>query len=86
MKKSINHKNSLKWWIGAVVCAGLTACSFDSTLQPETEYEGDVPMQFFQAAVTAPVTRAVNSNYLTQGFMVSCWKGFGATLSCHPYR
>ena len=79
MKTSINHKNNLKWWIGAILCAGLTACSFDSTIQPEPEYEGDVPMQFFQAAMTTPVTRAVTANYLTQGFMVSCWKGFGGS-------
>ena len=65
--------------IGALVCAGLTACSFDSTVTPEQTFEGDIPMRFSQAAVTAPVTRAAGTSYLTQGFLVSCWKGFGGS-------
>lgn len=65
--------------IGMLLCAGLTACSFDSTVTPEQNFEGDIPMRFSQAAVTAPVTRAANTAYLTQGFLVSCWKGFGGS-------
>lgn len=38
-----------------------------------------VPMQFSQTVMSAPNTRAVTTtNYLTQGFLVSCWKGFGS--------
>lgn len=36
-------------------------------------------MQFNQAAISAPVTRSASTSYLTQGFLVSSWKGFGTS-------
>ena len=78
-----NHtiNKTLSWWTGALLlCASLTACSSDSTFLDEDTDDGRVPMQFSQAVMSAPVmkapTRAASSNYLTQGFLVSCWKGF----------
>ena len=52
------------------------SCSTDGTISPVDEHKDDVPMQFSQAAVSTPTTRATStSTALTQGFMVSCWKG-----------
>ena len=56
-----------------IACA---SCSTDGTISPVDEHKDDVPMQFSQAAVSTPTTRATStSTALTQGFMVSCWKG-----------
>ena len=42
--------------------------------------DGRVAMQFSQAVMSAPVTRAASSSsFLTEGFLVSCWKGFGSS-------
>ena len=79
MRTNTNHKNILIRWIGALVCAGLTACSFDSKITPERTADEEIPMRFYQNAVSAPVTRASQTSYLTQGFLVSCWKGFGGS-------
>ncbi len=76
-----NHRinKTLSWWIGALLCVSLTACTSDSTIQEEDVDDGSVPMQFSQAVMSAPVRRAASTtNYLTQGFLVSCWKGFGS--------
>lgn len=62
--------------IGALLCAGLTACSNDSVLFNQEVYDGEMPMQFSQALLSAPVTRATNVSFLNQGFLVSSWKGF----------
>lgn len=62
--------------IGALLCAGLTACSNDSVLSNQEVYDGEMPMQFSQALLSAPVTRATNVSFLNQGFLVSSWKGF----------
>ncbi|UKK62619.1 fimbrillin family protein [Prevotella communis] len=78
-----NHRinKTLSWWTGALLlCASLTACTSDSTIQEEDVDDGSVPMQFSQAVMSAPVRRAASTtNYLTQGFLVSCWKGFGSS-------
>ena len=75
-----NYNNHACWWIGALLmCVNLTACTSDSTIQEEDVDDGSVPMQFSQAVMSAPVRRAASTtNYLTQGFLVSCWKGFGS--------
>ena len=72
-----NYKNHACWWIGALLCVNLTACSSDSTIQGEDVYDGEIPMQFCQAAISAPITRSASTSYLTQGFLISSWKGFG---------
>ena len=72
-----NYKNHACWWIGALLCVNLTACSSDSTIQGEDVYAGEIPMQFCQAAISTPITRSASTSYLTQGFLVSSWKGFG---------
>lgn len=74
-----NHRinKTLSWWIGALLCASLTACSSDSTIQEEDTDDGSVPMQFSQTVMSARVSRAATTNYLAQGFLVSSWKGFG---------
>ena len=77
----LTSKYNLKtlWWIGALMCASLTACSADSTVEQIEEHENQTPMQFSQAAVTTPAaTRATTSSPLKQGFLVSCWKGIGS--------
>ena len=57
----------------------LTACSSDSTIQEEDVVDDySVPMQFSQAAINSPATRADGTSHnLEQGFLVSCWKAFG---------
>ncbi len=76
-----NYNNHACWWIGALLmCVNLTACTSDSTIQEEDVDDGSVPMQFSQAVMSAPVRRASSTtNYLTQGFLVSCWKGFATS-------
>ena len=71
----INHLNFIScWWVGALLCASLSACSSDSTVHEVEQPLEQIPMQFSQAAVTAPVTRAEGTPLL-QGFLVSCFKG-----------
>ena len=61
------------------MCA-CVSCSADGTVTDVNDHQTDVPMQFSQAAVTPPVTRAATtSSPLTQGFMVSCWKNINST-------
>ena len=72
-----NYNNHACWWIGALLCASLTACTSDSTIQEEVVDDGRVPMQFSQTVMSARVSRAATTNYLAQGFLVSSWKGFG---------
>ena len=74
----INNLNSIScWWVGALLCASLSACSSDTTIQDVEEHHDDVPMQFSQAEINSPATRAETVNSLTTGFLVSCWKAFG---------
>ncbi len=81
MKVQINIKNHLSsipcWWVGVLLCASLSACSSDTTIHDVEEQHDDVPMQFSQAAINSPATRAGSDNTLTTGFLVSCWKAFG---------
>lgn len=81
MKVQINIKNHLSsiscWMVGALLCASLLACSSDTTIHDVEEQHDDVPMQFSQAAINSPATRAGSDNTLTTGFLVSCWKAFG---------
>ena len=81
MKVQINIKNHLSsiscWWVGALLCASLSACSSDTTIHDVEEQHDDIPMQFSQAAINSPATRAGADNTLTTGFLVSCWKAFG---------
>ena len=79
MLNRISNTFNTLWWAGALLCASLTACTSDSTIQEEDVVDGSVPMQFSQNVMSAPVTRAVTTtNYLTQGFLVNCWKSFGS--------
>jgi hypothetical protein len=60
------------------MCA-FVSCSADGTVTDVNEHQTDVPMQFSQAAMNTPVTRAATtSSPLTEGFMVSCWKGINS--------
>ena len=76
-----NHRinKTLSWWIGALMCVSLTACSSDSTIGEEDVDDSSVPMQFSQAVMSAQTTRVTSTSYLTQGFLVNCWKGFGSS-------
>ena len=77
----INRLSSIScWWVGALLCASLSACSSDTTIHDVEEHHDDIPMQFGQAAVDASLTRAAatraeGSKTLEQGFLVSCFKG-----------
>ena len=74
----INHFSSIScWMVGTLLCASLSACSSDTTIHDVEEQHDDVPMQFSQAAINSPATRAGSDNTLTTGFLVSCWKAFG---------
>ena len=75
MRLIINHYIHTCWLIGALLCANLTACTSDSTILDEDIYTNKVAMQFSQAVMDATQTRSAQS--LQQGFLVSCWKGFG---------
>lgn len=64
------------------MCANLLACSSDATIHDVEEPQGQVPMQFSQAALNAPAeARALTrgSNLLKQGFLVSCYKNSNTT-------
>ena len=74
---SNNISSTSCWWVGALLCASLSACSSDTTIHDVEEQHDDVPMQFSQAAINSPATRAGADNTLTTGFLVSCWKAFG---------
>lgn len=77
MSHLFNHKIRYSWCVGAFMCASLTACTSDGTID-EVEPAEQLPMQFSQAALNTSVTRAA-SNPLAQGFLVSCYKGIGST-------
>lgn len=63
-----------------VTAAMVASCSSDSTIAEESNVTDQLPMQFSQAVMSAPVTRAASSSsFLTEGFLVSCWKGFGSS-------
>ena len=57
------------------------ACSSDSIIHDVEEPQGQVPMQFSQAAVNAPsIARATTrGTTLLQGFLVSCYKNSNST-------
>ena len=80
VKATFNHLKTISCWgIGALLCANLLACSSDATIHDVEEPQGQVPMQFSQAAIDSPAkARAVTrgSNLLTQGFLVSCYKSY----------
>ena len=74
----INHLKSIScWMVGALLCASLLACSSDTTVHEVEDPLEQIPMQFGQAAVDVPLTRAEGqgSKTLAQGFLVSCFKG-----------
>lgn len=63
-----------------VAAAMVASCSSDSTIAEESNVTDQLPMQFSQAVMSAPMTRAASSSsFLTEGFLVSCWKGFGSS-------
>ena len=63
------------------MCANLLACSSDATIHDVEEPQGQVPMQFSQAAIDSPAkARAVTrGTMLAQGFLVSCYKNSTST-------
>ena len=68
--------------VGALLCASLLACSSDTTVHEVEDPLEQIPMQFGQAAVDVPLTRAAATRAegqgpktLAQGFLVSCFKG-----------
>lgn len=76
MTRTIDRHTVACWVIGALLCTGMVSCFNDSTLSEPYVYDGEEPMQFSQAMLSAPATRAANVNFLNQGFLVSSWKGF----------
>lgn len=63
-------------FIGTLLCIGMASCFNDSTLFEQDVYDVDSPLQFNQAMMSAPQTRASNASFLSQGFLVNGWKGF----------
>ena len=78
MKRLYRYRQSFVWCVCALLCVCCTACSSDQTIHDVDDHQNDVPMQFSQAAISTPVTRAT-STALSQGFLVSCWKGVGTS-------
>lgn len=82
MAVNINRLYSISCYgIGALLCASLMACSSDSIINDVEEPQGQVPMQFSQAAVNAPsIARATTrGTILPKGFLVSCYKNSNTT-------
>ena len=81
MLNRISNKiyKTLSWWTGALLlCASLTACSSDSTIQEEDVYDNLTPMTFgssISQVAKARYTRSVSM--LEAGFKVGTWKNFG---------
>lgn len=74
---TFNHLKTISCWgIGALLCANLLACSSDATIHDVEEPQGQVPMQFSQAAIDSPAKAraASRGTMLEQGFLVSCYK------------
>ena len=76
MHKIINNYTQACWWIGALLCANLTACSSDSTIQEEDVYDNHTPMAFGSSLSSSEpaFTRGVTS--LEADFKVGTWKNF----------
>lgn len=80
------------WGIGALLCANLLACSSDSMVHDVEEPQDQIPMQFGQAAVDAPLTRAAatraasTTTFLEADFLVSCFKGNGMQEVMNKYE
>ena len=76
MHKIINNYTQACWWIGALLCANLTACSSDSTIQEEDVYDNHTPMAFGSSLSSSEPasTRGVTS--LEADFKVGTWKNF----------
>ena len=79
MHKIINNYTQACWWIGALLCANLTACSSDSTIQEEDVYDNHTPMAFGSSLSSSEpaFTRGVTS--LEADFKVGTWKNFNQT-------
>lgn len=79
---TFNHLKTISYWgIGALLCANLLACSSDATIHDVEEPQGQVPMQFSQAAIDSPAKAraASRGTMLEQGFLVSCYKNSNTT-------
>lgn len=76
LRKNTKKYNYTLWWAGALLCAGLTACTADSTIQEEDVVDNQTPMAFGTSLSTSEsaVTRAATS--LAAGFKVGTWKKF----------
>ena len=70
------HINIPCRWVGALLCASLSACSLDSTVQNEVDYDNRTPMAFGTSITSSEssVTRGVTS--LEADFKVGTWKNF----------
>ena len=82
VKATFNHLKTISCWgIGALLCANLLACSSDATIHDVEEPQGQVPMQFSQAAIDSPAKAraASRGTMLEQGFLVSCYKNSTST-------
>lgn len=76
LRKNTKKYNFTLWWAGALLCASLTACTVDSTIQNEDVYDNQTPMAFGTSLATSEsaATRAATS--LADGFKVGTWKKY----------
>ena len=74
LRKNTKNYNFTLWWAGVLLCAGLTACTADTTIQEEDVVDNQTPMAFGTSLSTSEsaVTRAATS--LAAGFKVGTWK------------
>ena len=76
----LNNKKTIRWCLGALLCTCMAGCSSDSVIHDVDEPQSQIPMQFYQAAISTPVTRATEPlNSLKTDFLVSCYKGIGSS-------
>ena len=74
---TFNHLNSIScWWVGALLCASLSACSIDSTVQDEIENNNRTPMAFGTTITSSESSVTRGAATLEADFKVGTWKNF----------
>ena len=74
---TFNHLNSIScWWVGALLCASLSACSLDSTIQDEVENNNRAPMAFGTTITSSGSSVTRGATTLEADFKVGTWKNF----------
>ena len=77
MLKTFNRYNSIScWWVGALLCASLSACSLDSTVQDEVDNNNRTPMTFGTSITASESSFTRGATTLKADFKVGTWKNY----------